>query len=133
MSRDPPFVPTNDLETVMLEAMTGGDSPERVYDALANSVVLVPLRAASREDPQGELQFIVTEVGARRGVAVFTSAAQLRKAASNIDRCARLTGAALARGWNDRSVDVLLNPGGDLGLVVPAAVVRTLPKRVQHS
>src|SRR5918996_1673913 len=121
VSRDVPFVPTNHLETVMLEAMARGGSPERVYDALAGSVVLVPLRAESREDPEGELNFIVTGVGARRGVAVFSSAQQLRKAASSVHRCARLTGAALARGWNDRSTDVLLNPGGDLGLVVPAS------------
>lgn len=116
------FVPTNDLERAMHAAFLDPAANGDFLTALADQKVLVPVAA----QPVGNrVEFPLFDVAGANHIAVFTSDSQLARAnRAGADRLL-LSGRDLASMW-PAGVAMAINPGGDLGLSLPAEDVARL-------
>ncbi len=120
------FAPDNDLERAMVQALVEPSTMPRFQAALANSDLHVPVLP---DDPgataRRELRYPAVRLRGDLGVAAFTSITQLARAASGTVGCVRMTGRQLAASL-DGTTPVVINPGGELGLVLTPEVVANM-------
>lgn len=124
------FAPANDLERALL-ATSEGASGEVLLAALADEAVLVPQAEPPPGGEEGplaervEVSLPLIRHDRERLVPVFTSQERLALGAPQASGALRLTGRALARMWAP-GAGMAINPGGELGVALPEAAVRSL-------
>jgi hypothetical protein len=114
--------PANTLEQALDDAFKTGERDAFML-ALRESEVLLPSAGPPAAD--GAVQLAAGEHEGRRFLVGFTSAQQLRKAAGDVASHVRATGAEIAA-LLPPGHDLAINPGGDLGVTLPEADVRSL-------
>lgn len=118
------FVPGNPLEEVLLAASRAGAEPAPLLDALRDSSVLIP---AEQTGGPEEFEFPIIEHEGGQYVPLYTSQEQAAKGAPEQDGWLQATGADLAKMLaSDPSTGIAVNPGGDLGVVLPPDTVAAL-------
>lgn len=117
------FAPDNPLEEVLLAASKDDAQPVVFLDALRDSSVIVPCEQTGAAD---EVEFPVIEHQGRPYVPLYTSRAQATKGAPEQEGWLKLTGAELAKMLTDDATGLAVNPGGDLGVAIPADAVAAL-------
>lgn len=127
------FRPENELEEALLAAARDGDRTG-LLAALAVGELYLPAAGRPHEgavalDPGGELELPFLEHGGVRYVPAFTSPNELLRFLPAGTGYLRIEGRLLAAAWPE-GVPLVLNPGGRLGVSIPAeevARLRTLP------
>jgi hypothetical protein len=117
------FAPDNPLEEVLLAASKGDAEPVVFLDALRDSSVIVPCEQTGAAD---EVEFPVIEHQGRPYVPLYTSQAQATTGAPEQEGWLKLTGSELAKMLTDDATGLAVNPGGDLGVAIPADAVAAL-------
>lgn len=124
------FDPDNPLEEAMLAALVDPDRMHAFLEALAEAVLLLPVVDPPRgrdPAPTGRVRFPVVEIEGRVGVAAYTSPTRIVGGRPDVTAMLRIPGKSLADIWDtDRSL--LLNPGAELGIELPARTVLSLAR-----
>jgi hypothetical protein len=131
----PVFRAANALEDALAAALAGG-SPDAVVAVLAEADVLLPAPAGAgpveeverQAAPGDELDVPRLEVDGRTYVPVFTSPVQLLRFRPEGGPYLRLSGRAVAS-LCPRHTAIAVNPGGELGCVIPPEAVSRVARR----
>jgi hypothetical protein len=123
------FAPANSLEEVLLAASRGDAEPAAFLDALRDSAVIVPCEQTGAAD---EVEFPVIEHQGRPYVPLYTSPGQGAKGAPEQDGWLKVSGGELAKMLTDDATGLAVNPGGDLGVAIPAEAVQALKGAAQE-
>lgn len=110
--------PHNQVEQSLAEAASGRVTVEEWLGAFVDALVWVPMTATSGQ--QGT--FPVLSIDGGSYVPVFTSEAEVDRAAPDNPRITPVVRELVAS--LPESVGLAVNPGGSVGLPVPAAVIR---------
>jgi hypothetical protein len=112
--------PANELEEVLGAAIGEPGATPRVLEVLGRSRLWVPLPAGGGPQSQ-DLDLPAVEIGGAAHVPVFSSEDQLRRAAPGMS-FAVAPAREFARGLPP-GVGLAVNPGGAVGIALPAAAV----------
>lgn len=115
----PLFRPENEVEEALLAAVRDGDRPGLIA-ALAHAEVYVPAEQAGEE-----VRLATIEQDGTSYVPVFTSLAQLRRVAPDGTGFLCVEGRGLSA-VSPRGLSVVVNPGGELGVVLSPDEVEAL-------
>lgn len=105
----------------MLDALVDPAALPGFKASLSGAELIFPLYRGEDEDVDPTNLTVLKREG-HEGIAAYTSTAQIARALPEGGPCVKMTGARFAEGW-DGATPVLLNPGGDLGLVIDAATI----------
>lgn len=117
--------PPPDVEAALSAAHQNGDQTGFLRILAVGKVVLPQLRPL---EEGGGLQLPVIEQDGVRYVLAFSS--QQRLAESDVDAAATVTarGRELAGRWPEHEdLGLVINPGSDLSVAIPADAIRSLP------
>jgi hypothetical protein len=117
------FEPGSELEASMYAALADPAAMPGFHAQLAESKLLVPLAEGS--SPRGPFVFPRVRFEERVGVPVFTSAEELVRVMPPESVYVEMTGREVALGLDDKT-ELLVNPGGTLGLALPAETLRRI-------
>lgn len=124
------FDPDNPLEEAMLAALVDPDRMDAFLEALAEADLLLPVQDQPRgrdPAPKGRVRFPVVEIEGKVGVAAYTSPTRIIRGRPEVTATLRLPGRRLAAMW-DTDHSLLLNPGAELGIELPAHTVLSLAR-----
>lgn len=117
--------PSPDIEAALAAAHKRGDQAGFLRILAVSRVVLPQLQQL---DQEGGLRLPLVEQEGTRYVLAFSSQQRLAESRVDAEETVVASGSQLAGLWpEDEELCLLINPGSDLSVAVPADAIRALP------